>query len=337
MKLTGMKVVAALVLLSVVMLGAFAQNKPRIGVSLPTQAAERWVRDKLQMEAGFKKAGITVTVQVANEDAGKQVSQCENMFAKGLDVLILAPHDAKGAASIVEKAHAAGVKVISYDRLVMDSDVDYYLSFDNVKVGEIQGQYITKIAPKGNYAIFAGAPTDNNAKLFREGAMKYIQPLIDSGAIKVVSDQWVKDWAPSEAMKLMENALTANNDKITAVLAPNDGTAGGIIEALSARKLAGKVPVTGQDAELAAARRILAGTQAMTVYKDTRALADAAVQMALSLAAGKSIDSQINNSVNNDKIDVPAVLLTPLAVDKANLDKVLIGGGYLKKADVYKK
>jgi D-xylose transport system substrate-binding protein len=189
--------------------------------------------------------------------------------------------------------------------------------------------------PKGNYLVLAGSPTDNNAKLFREGAMKYIQPLVDKGDIKVVHDEWVKDWQPSEAMKIAENALTANKNDIQAVLAPNDGTAGGVIQALAAQGLAGKVPVTGQDAELAAAKRIVEGIQSMTVFKDTRELGKAAIAAAIKMAKGESIES--NGKVNNNKIDVPSLLLTPIAVDKDNLDKVLIDSGYLKKEDVYKK
>jgi D-xylose transport system substrate-binding protein len=337
-KRTAKIIIAAVLVLTVAGGSLAAQAKKiRVGVSLPTQAAERWVRDKERIEADFAKLGLDVKVQVANEDAGKQVAQCENMFARGIDVLIIAPHDAKGAATIVEKAHKEGVKVISYDRLILDADVDLYLSFDNVKVGEIQGQYITKLVPKGNYVLMAGAPTDNNAKLFRQGAMKYIQPLIDRGDIKVVADQWVKDWQNSEAMKIMENALTASRNKVDAVLAPNDGTAGGAIEALAAQGMAGKVRITGQDAELAAVKRILAGTQSMTVYKDTRALADAAVELAMKMGAGESVKSMITGTVNNGKIDVPSVLLTPIAIDKTNVDSVLIAGGYLKKDDVYRK
>jgi D-xylose transport system substrate-binding protein len=193
----------------------------------------------------------------------------------------------------------------------------------------------TAKVPKGNYLVLAGSPTDNNAKLFREGAMKYIQPLVDKGDIKVVHDEWVKDWQPSEAMKIAENALTANKNDIQAVLAPNDGTAGGVIQALAAQGLAGKVPVTGQDAELAAAKRIVEGIQSMTVFKDTRELGKAAIAAAIKMAKGESIES--NGKVNNNKIDVPSLLLTPIAVDKDNLDKVLIDSGYLKKEDVYKK
>jgi D-xylose transport system substrate-binding protein len=308
-----------------------------IGVSLPTQREERWVRDKQTMEAVAKEKGIDLRVQVTDNDAAKQVAQCENLLSQGIKVLILAPHDASSASVIIEKADKAGVKVISYDRLVMDSNLDYYyLSFDNVKVGELQGQFITEKVNKGNYVVLAGSPTDNNAKLFREGAMKYIKPLVDKGQIKIVMDQFVKDWQPSEAQKLMEQALTANKNKIDAVLAPNDGTAGGCIQALAAQKLAGKVPITGQDAELAGAIRIVEGTQSMTIFKDTRELGKKAIEMALDIANGKTVDTGGKTTSNNKK-GVPSVLLTPYVVTKDNLDDLLIKSGYLKKEQVYKK
>ncbi|MEJ5283748.1 MAG: substrate-binding domain-containing protein [Brevinematales bacterium] len=307
----------------------------KVGLSLPTQREERWVRDKIKMEEEAKKLGVDLKVQISDNDAQKQLAQCENLIAQGIKVLILAPHDANSAAAIVEKAHKEGIKVISYDRLVMDCDVDVYISFDNVKVGELQGAYITKLVPKGNYVVLAGAPTDNNAKLFREGAMKYIKPLADKGQIKIVMDQWVKDWQPAEAQKLMEQALTANKNKIDAVLAPNDGTAGGCIQALAAQGLAGKVPITGQDAELAAAIRIMKGEQTMTVFKDTRLLGAKAIEVAIKMAKGEEL-TEATQTVNNNKIDVPSILLTPIAVDKNNLEEVLINSGYLKKEDVFK-
>jgi len=309
----------------------------KVGLSLPTQREERWVKDKQVMEAEAKKKGIDLRVQVTDNDAAKQVAQCENLISQGIKVLILAPHDASSASVIIDKASKAGIKVISYDRLVTDSPLDYYyLSFDNVKVGELQGEFITKKVPKGSYIVLAGSPTDNNAKLFREGAMKFIKPLADKGDIKIVMDQFVKDWQPSEAQKLCEQALTANQNKIDAVLAPNDGTAGGCIQALAAQKLAGKVPITGQDAELSGAIRIVQGTQSMTIFKDTRELGKKAVEMALDLANGKPIDTQ-GKVVFNNKKDVPSVLLTPYIVTKDNLDDMLIKTGYLKKEQVYRK
>jgi D-xylose transport system substrate-binding protein len=316
---------------------ALAAKGPKVGLSLPTLQEERWGRDRDAMTAEAKKLGIDLRVQVSNNDAAKQVSQCENLISQGVKVLVLAPHDATSASVIIDKAVKAGVKVISYDRLVMDSPHDYYyLSFDNVKVGELQGEFITKKAPKGTYIVLAGSPTDNNAKLFREGAMKFIQPLVTKGDVKIAMDQFIKDWQPSEAQKLCEQALTAIGNKVDAVLAPNDGTAGGCIQALAAQGLAGKVPITGQDAELTGAIRVVQGTQSMTVYKDTRALAQKAIEMAFDLANGKPIDTG-GKTVNNNKKDVPSVLLDPIIVTKDNLDEVLIKSGYLKKEQVYRK
>jgi D-xylose transport system substrate-binding protein len=309
----------------------------KVGLSLPTQREERWVKDRKAMEEEAKKKGIDLRVQVTDNDASKQVAQCENLISQGIKVLILAPHDASSAAVIIDKAAKAGIKVVSYDRLVTGSQLDYYyLSFDNVKVGELQGEFITKKVPKGTYIVLAGSPTDNNAKLFREGAMKFIQPLAKKGDIKIAMDQFVKDWQPSEAQKLCEQALTANRNKIDAVLAPNDGTAGGCIQALAAQGLAGKVPITGQDAEVTGAIRIVQGAQSMTVFKDTRALAKKAIEMADDLANGKPIETG-GKTVNNNKKDVPSVLLEPIIVTKDNLDDVLINSGYLKKAQVYRK
>jgi D-xylose transport system substrate-binding protein len=309
----------------------------KIGLSLPTQREERWVKDKQAMEAEAKRLGVDLRVQVTDNDAAKQVSQCENLISQGVKVLILAPHDASSASVIIDKATKAGIKVISYDRLVTDSPHDYYyLSFDNVKVGELQGDFITKKVPRGTYVVLAGSPTDNNAKLFREGAMKYIKPLADKGEVKIVMDQFVKDWQPAEAQKLCEQALTANQNKVDAVLAPNDGTAGGCIQALAAQGLAGKVPITGQDAEVAGAIRIVQGTQSMTIFKDTRELGKKAVAMAIDIAGGKPIDTG-GRTVHNNKKDVPSVLLTPKIVTKETLDDMLVKSGYMTARQVYRK
>lgn len=317
-------------------LGAQAESL-KIGLSLPTQSEERWVRDKKAMVEAARKEGVDLRVQITNNDAAKQIAQSENLIAQGIKVLILAPHDAESAGVIVTKAKKAGIKVISYDRLALSSEPDLYISFDNEKVGEVQGEYLTKLVPKGQYVILSGAPTDNNSRLYYRGAMKFIKPLIDKGDIRIVMDQSVKDWQPAEAQKIVEQALTASTNKVDAILAPNDGTAGGAIQALTAQGLAGKVPVTGQDAELTAAIRIVQGSQTMTIFKDTRILGAKAVNLATKLAKGEAIDSEITTRLNNKKIDVPSVLLPVTVVDKASLDKTLIDSGYLRRELVYKK
>jgi len=305
-----------------------AGKKIKIGVSLPTQRDERWVRDAQKMKDVAKEEGVDLRMQICDNDASKQMSQCENLIAAGIDILILAPHDATSAAAIVDNAKAAGLKVISYDRLVLDADVDLYVSFDNFEVGKLMGEYLVDRVPKGNYAVFAGAPTDNNAKLYREGALSVIKPLVDKGDIKIVTDQWITDWQPTVAMNLMQNALTATNNKIDAVVAPNDNTAGGIIQALEQVDLAGKVLVTGQDAEDTAAQRILKGTQTMTVFKDTKQQAADAIHAAMKMVNGE--DAGATSKVNNRKKDVSSILLKPIVVDKSNIDEVLIKSGFIK-------
>ena len=317
---------------------AFANEKLVVGLVLPTQQEERWVRDMETMVQAAENASIDLRVQISRNDQMQQNDQIDQLLTQGIKVLILAPHDADVAAAAVKKAKSLGVKVLSYDRLIMGPDIDVYLSFDNLKVGELQGEYITRLVPKGDYILMSGAPTDNNAKLFKEGAMKYIQPLVDKGDIKVILDQSVIDWQPSNAQKIVQNALTLAGNKVDAVLAPNDGTASGAIAALEAQGLAGKIPVTGQDAELGAAQRIVKGTQTLTIFKDTRLLGEKAIEMALLMAKGESFMPMTGGAVvRNDVKDVPSVLLTPHVVDRANIDKTLIESGYLKKEDVYRK
>lgn len=314
---------------------AGGEGKLVIGLSMDTLKEERWQRDRDLFKAKAEALGAQVLVQAANGDDALQNSQAENLLTQGVKVLVVVPHNAKTTATIVESAHKVGVPVISYDRLILDADVDYYISFDNVKVGEMQAEYLVKRKPTGNYVLIGGAPTDNNARLFRDGQMNILKPLVDKGDIKIVADQWAKDWQPSEGLKIMENALTKNDNKVDAVVASNDGLAGAAIQALAEQKLAGQVVVSGQDAELAGAQRIAAGTQSMTVYKPIKLLADKAAELAVKLAKKEAI-AEATQKVNNGKKDVPSVLLAPVSVDKENLDSTLIADGFHKKEDVYK-
>ena len=306
-----------------------------IGFSMDTLKEERWQRDRDLFVARAEELGARVLVQAANGDDALQNSQAENLLTQGVDVLLVAPHNGKTAAIIVESAHKAGVKVIAYDRLINDSDLDLYISFDNVGVGEMQGRYLTERKPSGSYVLIGGAPTDNNALLFRKGQMNAIQPLVDKGAIKIVSDQWAKDWQAVEALKIMENALTRSNNQVDAVVASNDGVAGGAIQALAEQKLAGRVLVSGQDAELAACQRIVAGTQSMTVYKPIKLLARKAAEVAMKLAR-KEPHGEATTPLDNGKIEVPSILLQPVAVDKDNMMATVIADGYHKMEQVYR-
>jgi D-xylose transport system substrate-binding protein len=307
--------------------GCREKGSLKIGVSLPTQREERWVRDRAAMEEAAKKRGIELRVEVADNDPSRQLEQSTQLIQSGVKVLILGPQDTSAAAAIVDKASAAGVKVIDYDRLVRGTSADFvFLSFDNVKIGEMQGVFLTRAKPKGNYVVLAGSPSDTNARLYRDGAMRFITPLVTKGDVRVVSDQWVKDWQPAEAERLMEQAL--QQGPVDAVLAPNDGTAAGCIHALAAHGLAGKVPVTGQDAELAAVRRLMDGTQSMTVFKDTRELGRKAIEIAVDLAEGRAVDTQ-NQTLFNGARNVPSVLLPAYVVTKDNVDETVVRSGYL--------
>lgn len=309
-------------------------GKIRIGLSMDTLKEERWQKDRDLFVKRAEELGAEVLVQAADGKDETQVKQAESLLTQGIDVLVVIPHNGEIAASIVEAAKRKNVPVISYDRLIRNSEPDLYISFDNEKVGSMQAQYLVEKAPKGNYILIGGAQTDNNAKLFRAGQMKVLQPFIDKGDIKIIADQWCKDWQPEEALKHTENALTMNKNDVAAVVASNDGTAGGSIQALTAQGLNGKVIISGQDADLAALQRIVAGTQTMTVYKPVSKLAVRAAEAAVALAKKEKIET--NGKVNNGKIDVPSILLEPISVDKSSLDDTVIKDGFQKREEVYK-
>jgi D-xylose transport system substrate-binding protein len=307
----------------------------KIGFSMDTLKEERWQRDRDHVVARAKELGADVLVQAANGDDALQNAQAENLLTQGVDVLLVAPHNAKTAATIVESAHRSGVPVIAYDRLIADSDLDMYVSFDAVKIGELQVSDIVKRMPKGRYVWIGGAPTDNNAHLLRKGNFNVLQPLIDKKDVTLVAEQWAKDWQPMEALKITENALTRAGNKIDAIIAPNDGTAGGVIQALEEQKLAGKILVSGQDADLAGCQRVVAGTQTITIYKPIKNLAYKAAETAI-LMAKKQPVPDATQKVGNGKKDVPAILLDTIAVDKNNMASTVIADGWQKKEAVYK-
>ncbi len=315
--------------------GRDKSDKIRIGFSMDTLKEERWQKDRDIFVKRAEELGAEVLVQAADGKDETQIKQAESLLTQGIDVLVIIPHNAEVCATIVDSAKRQNVPVISYDRLVKNSEPDLYISFDNEKVGELQAKYLVEKAPKGNYVLIGGAQTDNNAKLLREGQMKVLKPYIDRGDIKIVADQWAKDWLADEALKHTENALTINNNDVAAIVTSNDGTAGGAIQALNAQKLSGKVFVSGQDADLGALQRIVAGTQSMTVYKPVSILAVKAAEAAVVLAKKEKITQ--NSKVNNGKIDVPSILLEPVTVDKTNLDETVIKDGFQKREDVYKQ
>jgi D-xylose transport system substrate-binding protein len=306
----------------------------RIGLSLDTLKEERWQRDRDLFVQYAKELGAEVVVQAANGDDRVQMQQAENLLTQGVDVLVVVPHNGEVMGSVVDAAKGQNVPVIAYDRLIRNSEPALYVSFDNEKVGELQAQYLLDRAPKGNYVLIGGAPTDNNALLFRKGQMNVLQPAVDQGSIKIVSDQWARDWLASESLRATENALTQANNDVVAIVASNDATAGGSVQALEGQKLAGKVLVSGQDADLGGLQRIVAGTQSMTVYKPIAKLARRAAEAAVALGRHEKLET--TSKVNNGRIDVPSILLEPIVVNKDNIVETIVKDGYHKMDDIYR-
>jgi D-xylose transport system substrate-binding protein len=281
--------------------------------------------------------GARVLVLAANSDDTVQISDVEKLITNRVDVLVVVPHDGTAMAKAVAMAHEAGIPVIAYDRIIRDSDPDLYVSFDNVHVGELQARYLVEHLPtpgRGRIVRIYGAKTDNNAAQFKQGQDLVLQPLIAHGDIEVLHEDWAEDWKPENAKRIVNAAITANGPDFDGVLASNDGTAGGAIQALSEEGLAGKVLVTGMDAEIVALQRIAAGTQAMTIYKPLRTLAQGAAELAMRLAERRVVVAR--QTVNNGQADIPAVLYDVVTVTKGNIIDTVVHDGLATYDEVYR-
>lgn len=339
---------------------ASTSGKIKIGLSFSDFATERWPVENAQMTELLQKDGYEVISQEADHDVKLQSDQIDNMVAEGVKGLIVIAEDGDAAVTPVEAAVAAGVPVIAYDRLIKTSKISAYLSFDNVAVGKAEADGVVKALgledANGNpqtsttwttsnpakVVLSGGSPTDNNAVLVRQGQMEVLQPFITSGVIKIVADQWVDNWDPAKAESMMENILTAQQNKIDAVVASNDGTADGEIQALQAQGLAGKVPISGQDATAAGCNQIVLGNQTVTVFKDTRLLAPQAVQMIEALVKGQTptgLTQFTLAALTNDKTktgNIMANFLPVVEVTQANVYDVVVKSGFQTYEDVYK-
>lgn len=312
-----------------------ANGKTKIGFSMATLKEERWVRDRDAFEAHCKQVNVECVITVADGKASKQANDVDNLLTQGIDVLVIAPQDATQAASMVEKAKAQNVPVISYDRLINSDKIDLYVSHQVPVIGKKIAEYALQKVPKGNYIMVYGASTDNNAIIMKKAQLEVLQPAIDRGDIKIVADQFISDWQPVEALSFVENALTQNADNIQAVVVSNDGMAGGVISALDKRGLTGKVIVTGQDAQQDALQNIASGKQSMTVYKPIIPLANAAVEAAMKLAKKEPLTEAKPFKSDSLNKEIPAILLEVVVVDKNNLMDTVIKDGYAKYEDVY--
>src|SRR5258708_35932023 len=301
-------------------------NKLQIGFSIEDMKGERWQTDRNSFEARAKQLGAEVISRDAGGDDERQFQQVRDMIKAGIKVLVLLPHDPAMANRMVDAAKAANVKVISYDRLVQNSGVDLYVSFDRIEIGRMQAEYLVKQVPRGNYVLIGGSPNAEDAKTLHDAQMSVLQPYIDRGDIKVIADGYTKDWLPSEAYLFMCKAIDSAQGKNAAVVASNDGLAGGAIQALREHNRAGKVLVSGQDADLAAIICIAQGTQAMTVYKPISNEAATAAEQAVRLAKNENTDT--NATISNGKINVPAIMLKPVLVTNDNIKSTVVKDGF---------
>jgi D-xylose transport system substrate-binding protein len=327
--------------------------KVKVGLSFSDFATERWKNEANLMTKLLEAKGYTVIVQEASHDVKLQNDQIDNMVSQGVKGLIVIAEDGDAAATAVDKAAKAGVKVLAYDRLIKSANIAAYLSFNNTEVGKAEADGVMKALGlpgsttwttdnPAKIVMSGGSPTDNNAVLVRQGQMEIVQPFITAGVVKIVADQWVDNWDPATAEKMMENILTAQQNKIDAVVASNDGTALGELQAMKAQGLAGKVPISGQDATADGCNSIVKGEQTVTVYKDIRLLSPMAVDMMDALLQGKAISGLTQYTMaelTNDKTktgNVQANFLKVIQVTKDNVYDIVVKSCFQSYDDVYR-
>lgn len=304
-----------------------------IGVSFGVGEAARWVAEKTYMEEYAAELGINIEVRLNKTDAPlTQAEDCIEMIDNGIDVLILTARDVNKVDEILEYAKSKNVPVISYARIVLNKPVDLFVGYDSTRIGQMMGQYLSELVYEGDYIILSGDENDNNAKLLVNGAARYIDPIRPN--INVILESSVPGWSAEEAKKMVAEAIANNNGNVDAILAPNDKIAGACAEAVAEAGIDHKVVITGMDAEIDAAKRIVSGTQDMTVYMDLRTLAKTAIQQAYNFAKGNKVE--VNAEFDNGySSPIPSNLITGEIVTQQNIDKILIDSGYFTPTDIY--
>jgi D-xylose transport system substrate-binding protein len=305
-----------------------------VGVSWSNFQEERWKTDEAAIKTALEASGDKYISADAQSSAAKQLTDVESLISQGANALIILAQDSDAIGPAIEKAAAEGIPVVGYDRLI-ENPAAFYITFDNKEVGRLQAQEVFKAKPEGNYVFIKGSSSDPNADFLFAGQQEVLKAAIDAGKIKNVGEAYTDGWKPENAQKNMEQFLTANDNKVDAVVASNDGTAGGAIAALDAQGLAGSVPVSGQDADKAALNRVALGTQTVSVWKDSRELGKRAAEIAASLAAGKTMDEIEGVAAfkgGPKGVEMKSVFLAPLPITKDNLN-VVIDAGWISKEE----
>lgn len=305
-----------------------------VGVSWSNFQEERWKTDEAAIKAALEAAGNKYISADAQTSAAKQLTDIESLIAQGANALIVLAQDSEAIGPAIEKATAEGIPVVGYDRLIENPDA-YYITFDNKEVGRMQAREVLKAKPEGNYVFIKGASTDPNSDFLYSGQVEVLKEAMDAGKIKNVGEAYTDGWKPEAAQKNMEQFLTANNNKVDAVVSSNDGMAGGVVAALEAQGLAGSVPVSGQDGDKAALNRVALGTQTVSVWKDSRELGKKAAEIANELAAGKAmgeIEGTVKFSGGPKGTEMNSYFINPLPITKENLN-VVIDAGWISKEE----
>ena len=306
-----------------------AKHKLQIGLSFDSFVIERWQRDRDVFVFTAKELGAEVNVQNANGDVEEQKSQIEYFIKKKMDVIVIIAADSEGCKEVLKKASRAGIKIIAYDRLLRNTNADLYISFDNEVVGGLMAETLVKEVPSGGNIITIFGPTsDNNVQLLEKG----FNEIMAKSDLNVIYSVYAKNWLAEEAFQAINDGLEITQE-VDGVMCGNDNLASQAVIALSENRMAGKVILTGQDADLAACQRIVEGTQTMTVYKPVDKLAKSAAEYAVKMAKGE--ESKVSTTINDGTYEVPYVKLQPIAVTKENIDEVIIDGGFQLKEDVY--
>ncbi|MFD1697143.1 D-xylose ABC transporter substrate-binding protein [Roseibium aestuarii] len=319
-------------LLSATAINAAVAADITVGVSWSNFQEERWKTDEAAIKAKLEEMGAKYISADAQSSSAKQISDVEALIAQGANALIILAQDAQAIGPAVQAAADEGIPVVGYDRLIEDARA-FYLTFDNVEVGRMQAREVLKQAPEGNYVMIKGSPTDPNADFLRGGQQEVLQEAIDAGKVKIVAEAYTDGWLPANAQRNMEQILTANNNKVDAVVASNDGTAGGAVAALAAQGMDG-IPVSGQDGDHAALNRIAKGTQTVSVWKDARELGKAAAEIAVTLAGGAEMTAVDGSNAwtSPSGTELTARFLEPVPVTKDNLSVVVDAGWITKEA-----
>jgi len=328
-----MRVLCSAAAFALVVTAFSAAAQTVVGVSWSNFQEERWKTDEAAIKGQLEKLGAKYISADAGGSPEKQLADIDGLMAKGAKALIVLAMDKDAILPAVTKATRQKIPVVAYDRLIEVPGV-FYITFDNVEVGRMQAREVFRIAPKGNYVFIKGSPTDPNANFLRAGAQEIVEAAVKKGDIKIVGDEYTDGWKPDVAQKNMEQILTKNANKVDAVVAANDGTAGGVVAALTSKGLRG-IPVSGQDADHAALNRIALGTQTVSVWKDSRELGKEAASAAVALASNKPVDKAAKWSGGEKKVELQSRLLAPVPITRDNLD-VVVKAGWISKADVCK-